>query len=158
MNNNVELCSDLAVSQCGSMLSYALIGCFTVRLISVAHTAAYFNTFSHSYSFASIGMRETVTAVETGEKRLGNSEYWPIVRTVVVIIIKKIMYCSRKVFCLFTQARTDWQLPLAEPLPITCIDQSFRHGRLWVTSPPNTNTPHSIVPPPHIDWQLSVKT
>ncbi len=46
MNNNVELCSDwlfhsaaqcwallwLAVSQCGSMLSSALIGCFTVRL------------------------------------------------------------------------------------------------------------------------------
>ncbi len=23
---------------------------------------------------------------------------------------------------------------------------------------PNSNTPHSIVPPPHIDWQLSVKT
>ncbi len=54
MNNNVELCSDwlfhsaaqcwallwLAVSQCGSMLGSALIGCFTVRLIS-AH-------FSHS--------------------------------------------------------------------------------------------------------------
>ncbi len=60
MNNNVELCSDwlfhsaaqcwallwLAVSQCSSMLSSALIGCFTVRLnvelcsdwlISVAH-------------------------------------------------------------------------------------------------------------------------
>ncbi len=46
MNNNVELCSDwlfhsaaqcwallwLAVSQCGSMLSSALNGCFTVRL------------------------------------------------------------------------------------------------------------------------------
>ncbi len=27
------------------------------------------------YSFASIGMRETVTDVETGEKCLGNSEY-----------------------------------------------------------------------------------
>ncbi len=27
----------LAVSQCGSMLSSALIGCFTVRLISVSH-------------------------------------------------------------------------------------------------------------------------
>ncbi len=50
MNNNVELCSDwlfhsaaqcwallwLAVSQCSSMLSSALI-CFTVRLISLAH-------------------------------------------------------------------------------------------------------------------------
>ncbi len=43
---------------------------------------------------------------------------------------KKIMHCSRKVFCSFTQARTDWQLPLAKPLPITCIDQSIRHGRL----------------------------
>ncbi len=43
---------------------------------------------------------------------------------------KKIMYCSRKVFCLFTQARTDWQLPLVEPLSITSIDQSFRRGRL----------------------------
>ncbi len=27
------------------------------------------------YSFASIGMRETVSDVETGEKCLGNSEY-----------------------------------------------------------------------------------
>ncbi len=81
---NVELCSDwlfqcaaqcwallwLAVSMCGSMLSSALIGCFnvrlnvelcsdwlffTVRLISVAHTAGrkpreniYFNTFLRS--------------------------------------------------------------------------------------------------------------
>ncbi len=71
---------------------------------------------------------------------------------------KKKNYCSRKVFCSFTQAQTDWQLPLAEPLPITCIDQSFQQDRLWVTSPPNTNTPPSIVPPPHIDWQLSVKT
>ncbi len=43
---------------------------------------------------------------------------------------KKIIYCSRKVFCLFTQARTDWQLPLAKPLPITSIDQSIRHGHL----------------------------
>ncbi len=64
-----------------------------------------------------------------------------------VCIIKKRIYCSRKVFCSFTQARTDWQLPLAEPLPITCIDQSIWHGRLWVTSPPKTNTPPSIVPP-----------
>ncbi len=51
MNNN-ELCSDwlfhsaallwLAVSQCGSMLSSALIGCFTVRLCSdwLFHSAA----------------------------------------------------------------------------------------------------------------------
>ncbi len=43
---------------------------------------------------------------------------------------KKIMYCSRKVFCSLTQARTDWQLLLAKPLPITSIDQSFRHGHL----------------------------
>ncbi len=64
---------------------------------------------------------------------------------IIIIIIKIIMCCSRKVVCSFTQARTDWQLPLAEPLPITSIDQSFRHDSLWVTSPPNTNTPHSIV-------------
>ncbi len=29
----------MAVSQCGSMLSSALIGCFTAQLISVARTA-----------------------------------------------------------------------------------------------------------------------
>ncbi len=41
----------MAVSQCGSMLRSALIGCFKVQLISVAHTAGrkhreniYFNT------------------------------------------------------------------------------------------------------------------
>ncbi len=34
-----------------------------------------------------------------------------------------------------TQAGTDWQLSLAEPLLITSIYQSVRHGRLWVTSP-----------------------
>ncbi len=35
---NVELLLWLAVSTCGSMLSSALIGCFQVQLISVAHT------------------------------------------------------------------------------------------------------------------------
>ncbi len=49
---------------------------------------------------------------------------------IIIIIIVKINYCSRKVFCSFTQAQTDWQLPLAKPLSITCIDLSFRRGRL----------------------------
>ncbi len=42
------------------------------------------------YSFASIGMRETVSDVETGEKRLGNSEFWPIVHTVVAPTVSRV--------------------------------------------------------------------
>ncbi len=42
------------------------------------------------YSFASIGMRETVSDVETGEKRLGNSKYLPIVRTVVAPAVSRV--------------------------------------------------------------------
>ncbi len=42
------------------------------------------------YSFASIGMRETVRDVETGEKPLGNSEYWPIVCTVVAPTVSRV--------------------------------------------------------------------
>ncbi len=46
----------------------------------------------------------------------------------------RIIYCVRCqegcTVCLFTQAGTDWQLPLAEPLPITSIVQSNRHHHL----------------------------
>ncbi len=38
LNNNVEILNN-DVLQCGSMWSSALIGCFTVRLISLANTA-----------------------------------------------------------------------------------------------------------------------
>ncbi len=42
------------------------------------------------YSLASSGMRETVSDVESGEKCLGNSEYWPIVRTVVAPTVSRV--------------------------------------------------------------------
>ncbi len=69
------------------------------------------------------------------------SRYWQEIIAAFGVKKDRIIYCEMCQdgcnFCLFTQAQTDWQLPLAEPLPITSR----------VTSPPNTNMAHSIVPP-----------
>ncbi len=117
---------------------------FTVSSISVPN----FTTFPQSVLWAAIHFRRKKEEKKKKKKNNNANKHnrclrtfgaWPLIITPTITIwclapnyyyYYKKNYCSRKVFCSFTQAQTDWQLPLAKPLSITCIDQSFRRGRL----------------------------